>query len=124
MSKKISEKYFDHLSTNGKLDKEKIKKEIKRIKHNYEEERERYSDTDKIITIGNTYYNLMSLLRFLDMSVNITKFWGGFIEINGTHIYSLSSGKWRQKGSAVWSKKRVSHEDIIKISNKIEGKNE
>lgn len=116
-------KFYDHVYSNlyvdGKLNKQKIQDEISSIKKHHEKEIELYKDTDTIVNIGSTYYNLNSLIIFIDLSANITKFWGGFVEIDEKYIYSLSSGKWRYKGSNKWTKKYLSIDDFMnRIKNK------
>lgn len=116
-------KFYEHIYSNlyvdGKLNKEKILNEISVMKKNHEKELALYYDTDKIVTMGNTYYNLCSIITFIDLSANITKFWGGFVEIDEKYIYSLSSGKWRYKGSNKWTKKYLSIDNFMnRIKNK------
>lgn len=110
----ITEAQNHNIWTNGKLDKEKIKKKMSNIKRQHEIKVELYKDTDKIINIGNYYYNLSSILCLLDLSADITKFWGGFVEISQKYVYSLSSMKWRYKGSAKWSKKYIQMDEFMK----------
>ena len=116
---KFYEYVYSNLYVDGKLDKEKINQEIIKIERNHKENCEQYSYKDIPPEIGKTYYNLKSILIFLDLSVNITKFWGGFIEIDTKYVYSLSSGKWRFRGQNKWSKRWIGISDFVKdIVNK------